>query len=189
MTEICLIRHGETDWNARELTQGSTDIPLNDTGRAQARATARMLADDAWDAIYASPLSRARETAEIIADNLDLRPIRIHEDLRERGFGEAEGLDASERRIRFPDKVIPGAESWDAVLERGLTVLETIRLAHPDERVLVVAHGGVINGLLGHLSQGEIGPGKTLLKNASAHLVSWDRQWEVRWFNRTGDAA
>lgn len=189
MTEICLIRHGETDWNATARIQGCTDVPLNDQGRAQARATAAMLLDDGqrWDAIWASPLTRAHDTARIIAEQLDLAPIRTDPALQERNFGEAEGLLSAERRTRYADRPIPGAESWDEVLRRGLGIIEKIRAAHPDHRVLVVSHGGVINGLMARFSGGEIGPGKTVIRNASATLVGWDGSWRILWFNRTGN--
>ena len=187
MTEICLIRHGQTDWNALARIQGSTDIPLNETGRAQARATAEMLAGEQWDAIYSSPLSRAFDTARIIAERLDLAPIHTDRELQERHFGAAEGLNAESRRARFGSGPIPGAETWDEVLQRARRMMEKIRRAHPDQRVIVVAHGGVINGLMAFLSDGEIGPGKTVIKNASANLVIWDGEWRIRWYNRTSD--
>ncbi len=169
--------------------QGSTDIPLNETGRDQARITAEMLFRDGerWDAIWSSPLSRALETAEIIAERLDLGPIHTDPDLQERNFGAAEGMNRNTRIARFGDGPIPGAESWDDVLHRATGILEKLRFAFPDHRAIVVAHGGVINGLMGHLSGGAIGPGKTLIKNASASLVAWDGTWRIRWFNRTGD--
>ena len=71
-TELYLVRHGETDWNRQHRIQGLTDIPLNETGRAQARATGRLLSRRSFDGIYASPLDRAMETARIIADELGL---------------------------------------------------------------------------------------------------------------------
>jgi uncharacterized phosphatase len=189
MTELCFIRHGQTDWNARELTQGSSDIPLNETGRDQARATAELIADERWDAIYTSPLSRAAETAAIIAARLGLPDPSPRADLRERAFGEAEGLDIVERKARFQGRPVPGAEPWDDVLIRSIRALETIRDDEKDRRVIVVAHGGVINALLKHLSGGELGPGKTILRNASASLFVWDGSWRVAWYNRTAEVA
>lgn len=202
MTEICLIRHGQTDWNAQALIQGVTDVPLNETGRAQARGTGAMLLTDGehWDAIWASPLSRAYETAHILAELLAIGPIRRDTELQERNFGDAEGLNAEERRARFGSGPIPGAETWDDVLQRGLGILEKIHRTHSGHRVLVVSHGGVINGLMGYLSGGDIGPGKTIIQNASANLIARvdredgapgtgpDPAWRILWYNRTGEA-
>ncbi|POR01294.1 hypothetical protein AU468_08215 [Alkalispirochaeta sphaeroplastigenens] len=189
VTEICLVRHGETDWNARALIQGSTDIPLNDTGRNQARAAAGMLQQERWDALYASTMIRAIETAEIIGEVLSLGPVTTDHNLREREYGIAEGMDIAERYRRFGEGPIPGAEEWDQVRKRGLEALEAIRRANPGQRVLAVAHGGLINALLGVISAGEIGSGKTVLKNASTNLIVWDGSWKVRWYNRTAEAA
>lgn len=188
MTELCFIRHGQTDWNARDLIQGSSDIPLNDTGRHQARATAELVAHERWDAIYTSPLSRASETAAIIATRLRLpAPVPLGE-LRERAFGEAEGLDIVERRARFRGRPVPGAETREEVLLRSIHAVEKIRSHERDARVIVVAHGGVINALLGHFSGGELGPGKTILRNASVSLFVWDGDWRIAWYNRTSGA-
>src|SRR6056297_2314192 len=70
MTHICLVRHGETDWNLRGLVQGSTDIPLNERGYSQARAAGAYLAGEQWDYLYASPLSRAHKTAVTIGGEI-----------------------------------------------------------------------------------------------------------------------
>ena len=96
MATLLLIRHGETDWNASGRLQGHTDRPLNDYGRRQARELADRLSDDAIAAIYASDLSRAKETAEIVGARLGL-PVVVDADLRERNWGSWEGLTPSER--------------------------------------------------------------------------------------------
>lgn len=185
MTEICIIRHGETDWNLQGLTQGSTDIPLNDFGREQARLTGAYLADFAWDTVYASDLSRAYETATIIADSVGLESIAREPRLRERSFGEAEGLDIYERKSRYVDSSsIPGAESWESVRIRGLAALEGIAVKNPGRRVLVVSHGGVIMSVLAHLSGGEIAPGRPPLKNLSMSLLRYSARWEIEFHNR-----
>src|SRR4029078_6301282 len=91
MATLLLVRHGETDWNAPGRLQGHTDRPLNDYGRRQARELADRLGDDGIAAIYASDLSRAKETAEIVGARLGL-PVVIDADLRERNWGSWEGL-------------------------------------------------------------------------------------------------
>lgn len=184
MSELCLIRHGETDWNLRGLTQGSTDIPLNESGKEQARITGDFLAREPWDAIYASDLSRARETASIIGELVRLNTVALDRRLRERRFGEAEGMDSSERKLRFPDRdAIPGAEPWAEVCRRGLEVLEEIARANRGKRVLVVSHGGVLISVLSRLSGGEIVPGRPPLKNLSMSRLSYSGGWRIDSFN------
>lgn len=188
-TSLCLVRHGETDWNADGLTQGSTNIPLNHVGRRQASETGQLLAGETWDAIVASPLDRARETAEIIGMYTGISDIALDARLQERSFGLAEGMNADERKEAFPDKIIPGAETWDEVKARALAAIEDIRLGYAGKRIIVVSHGGAILNLLGEVSGGAFGPGKFVLENASASLLEYDDRWRIRWCNRTFDSA
>jgi broad specificity phosphatase PhoE len=184
MTRVCIVRHGETDWNLQGLTQGSRDVPLNERGRQQARAAAAYLAELPWDAIYASPLSRAWETAEIISSAAGLFPIRSEPRLAERDFGSAEGMDVAERKRRYPDREIPGAENWRQVRIRGCAAAERIVRENPGERVVAVAHGGVIGALLGVLSGGSLGPGRPPLANCSLTMLCYRESWEILWYNR-----
>ena len=103
MTDLVLVRHGETEWNRIGRVQGRTDIPLNDTGRQQARETAERLRErgDRFDAVVASPLSRAAETARIVADGLDLGAVELVDALVERDYGGAEGMTGAEIDARF----------------------------------------------------------------------------------------
>jgi len=94
VTELLLVRHGETDWNAAGRLQGHTDRPLSDYGREQARRLAEELVGEEFDAIYASDLARARETAEIVGAQLDL-PVVLDPDLREKNWGTWEGLTST----------------------------------------------------------------------------------------------
>lgn len=180
------MRHGETDWNAFGLTQGSTDIPLNDTGRRQAADTGTLLAEEPWDALVASSLGRAIETAEIIGTHTGLSDIAVESRLVERGFGPAEGMRAEERKRMFPDKVIPGAETWEEVKVRTLEALEWIAAEYRGQRVIAVSHGGTILNVLAELSDGLYAPGSVVLENASMNLLEHDgERWRVRWCNRT----
>ena len=149
MTLLYLVRHGETDWNLAHRIQGSTDIPLNDTGREQAAITGRLLASREWDAVIASPLSRAYETASIIAGELGLGDPEPLADLVERHYGEAEGLSYEEIDARFPgDTVVPGRESREEVAERVVPALIALAERHPGQSLVVVSHGGVIRAVL-----------------------------------------
>jgi broad specificity phosphatase PhoE len=96
VTTLLLVRHGETDWNAVGRLQGHTDRPLSDYGREQARRLADELAEEEFEAIYASDLARARETAEIVGVQLQL-PVVLDPDLREKDWGNWEGLTSTER--------------------------------------------------------------------------------------------
>ncbi|HEX7526613.1 MAG TPA: histidine phosphatase family protein [Gaiellaceae bacterium] len=136
MTTLLLIRHGETDWNAEGRLQGHTDRPLNDHGRRQAAALAERLAGEAVAAVYSSDLARARETAEILAERLGL-PVVDDPDLRERNWGNWEGLRGTERnRIEYV------GEAQDAHAERVIRAVRRIAELHPGERIVVVTHGG-----------------------------------------------
>ena len=164
MTELLLVRHGETDWNRDGRFQGHADPPLNDTGRSQARALADDLARERIDAIYTSDLARARETAELIAERAGV-PFVLEPQLREIDVGEWQGLTRAEIEERFPE----GLSNWREHghgWERGETseelagrVLEAIgRIAarHPDERVVVVGHGGTIRSIRASADQATI---------------------------------
>lgn len=147
MTMIYLVRHGETDWNRQRRIQGSTDIPLNDTGRAQAEATGSLLARRRWDGVYASPLSRAFETAEIIARRLGVDSPGVVPEVAERNYGDAEGLTGVEIDALFTGE-IPGRESRDDVAARALPAIVALAENHPGESIVVVSHGGVIRTIL-----------------------------------------
>lgn len=182
MTLITLVRHGQTDWNLHGRIQGSTDIPLNDTGREQARAVALRLAGARFDRVYASPLSRARETAEIIAHELGLPAPAISTGLREHEFGDAEGMLWEQYVQRFGARhdEVPGAETAQELTDRALASLDRIdraarrRSAPRVESVLVSTHGGVIRALLEHVSGGALPAPGERLANGSLHRFAVD---------------
>ena len=140
------LRHGETDWNAQGLSQGRTDIPLNAVGLAQAKRAARTLEGSGIATVVASPLSRARVTAEIAAEALGL-PVSFDDDLREVNFGEQEGRPMGD----WYDDWIAGtytperAESFPALLARAVSAVNRA-LSRPAP-VLVVAHGALFRAL------------------------------------------
>jgi 2,3-bisphosphoglycerate-dependent phosphoglycerate mutase len=138
VTELVLVRHGETDWNAAGRLQGHTDRPLSDYGREQARWLAEELAGEEFDAIYASDLARACETAEIVGALLQL-PVALDRDLREKDWGNWEGLTSTERL-----GVELVGESTESHQKRMLAALDRIAAKHLHGRVLVVTHGGSI---------------------------------------------
>lgn len=140
------LRHGETDWNAQGLSQGNVDIPLNPTGIAQARAAAQRLRHRGIVTIAASPLSRARVTAEIVGEALGL-PVSIDEGLREVRFGVQEGQPMSDWFTHWiSGHFTPeGAESFAALKQRAVAAVNRATALPPV--VLVVAHGALFRAL------------------------------------------
>ncbi|MGV8851371.1 MAG: histidine phosphatase family protein [Rhodoglobus sp.] len=146
---IYLVRHGETDWNRERRIQGSSDIPLNETGRAQAKTTGELLARREWDGIFASPLSRAMETAQIIAQETGLTAPLPLPAVVERNYGDAEGRTDKEVDALYPgDTQVPGREPREAVIERVLPALVQLAENNHGKSVIVVVHGGVIAAVL-----------------------------------------
>lgn len=140
------LRHGETDWNAQGLSQGNVDVPLNPTGLAQARAAAEMLRNRGIATIIASPLSRARVTAEIVAEQLDL-PVTLDDGLREVAFGVQEGKTMGDWFAGWvAGQFTPeGAESFAALRCRAVAAVNRAVVQPPV--VLVVAHGALFRAL------------------------------------------
>lgn len=177
---VAFIRHGQTDWNRDGLLQGSSDIPLNDTGRAQAEDALMTLRSRPWDAVVSSPLRRARETAQIIADGLGIPLGEAYPELVERDYGALEGTSSAAAIERWPTREYPGAESLDAVATRGTEALARIAADHPDGAVLVVCHGTIIRYTLARLA-GRPVPG---IDNGSVSMVRADgARWEVATVN------
>ncbi len=157
---LLLIRHGETDWNSEGRMQGRVDLPLNVRGIEQAERLARRLAEEERiDILYTSPLTRARATAEIIAERLALTPIP---DIRlvERSVGKLEGLTLQDFELSYPDLYrtwhegndhfsLPEGETREECLERIQSFLAMLRRQHMGARVAIVSHGGALSLMLG----------------------------------------
>lgn len=182
LTTFALVRHGQTDWNAERRLQGSTDIPLNDVGRGQARDAVATLAPYRWDAVVSSPLSRAAETADLIAEGLGLTVARRVPELTERSFGPAEGLQAGSEleALRVPGG-FRGAESEDDAAARGLGALEELAEEFRGRRLLVVTHGTLLRVSLSRAT------GRTLtsVDNAVLNLAHHHavEGWRLEYFN------
>ncbi|GAB3154449.1 phosphatase PhoE [Microbacterium neimengense] len=184
MTHLILIRHGETDWNRARRIQGATDIPLNDTGRAQARDAGLALRDrhDAESPLFlvSSDLQRAAETADIIATILERPVAGRYPELRERSYGEAEGVsidELAERWGRGPDARVPGAETREQLRQRALSGLaRVIADASADAAppvVIAVAHGALIREVLAFATDEQLPADGDRLGNGSAQEFSW----------------
>lgn len=166
-TRLILIRHGETDDNLAERIAGWRESELTERGRNQARRVADYVAArDHPDAVYASPLRRAQQTAEALARSLNL-DLRFHPGLRELSFGDAEGLTVSEARERFAPVIArtededdvdagwPGGETRREFYRRVQEAVEDIVTAHSGQTVAIVTHGGVISSFLAHIAEGK----------------------------------
>jgi len=158
MAKIVLVRHGQTEWNRVERFRGRADVPLNETGLAQAEATGRRIAAE-WRplAIYSSPLSRAVKTADAIAWHFEL-PVQIHEGLSDIDYGQWQGLTPDEARERWPEVVdgwytaphtarIPGGETLDELRARAMGMVNELAARHQGQTIILVGHT-VINRII-----------------------------------------
>ena len=158
MCRIILVRHGQTEWNRIERFRGRADVPLNETGLAQANATGRRVAAE-WlpVAIYSSPLSRAVKTAEAIARHFDLT-VQIHPGLADIDYGEWQGLTPEEARQHWPEQVdtwythpelacIPGGETLADLRARAMGTVREVVTRNTGETVVLVGHT-VINRII-----------------------------------------
>jgi len=180
-TQFGLLRHGQTDWNINFLLQGVTDIPMNDTGIEQVRLAAQALQASDWDVVLTSPLTRARQTAQIIANHVGFDEILENELLIERSFGEAEGLSHEQWRAKYANlDEIPGGESRTQLAERSQRLLDYVSSEFNGLRVLAISHGALIRGLLAIASNNELPRDGERLGNASLNVVSHsEAAWQV----------
>jgi broad specificity phosphatase PhoE len=186
---LCVARHGETDWNIAGVLQGWLDVPINDRGRLQARELAAAFADAGFECIYASPLIRARETAEIIAGQLRLPPPVLHDGLKERHFGAIQGIPKAELAElnpallehivkRNPDTHFEQGESMDECARRVLAAVSDIAEGRPGERVLVITHGWAMDVITREV--------KGLPRNAILHVKP--KNGECLWLAATAES-
>lgn len=162
-TEVFMVRHGQTDSNVAGLFHGATDTPLNATGLRQAELVARRVATlEELQSLHTSPLKRAFVTAEAISRQVGLS-LHIHPDLQEMNFGDAEGLVMAAMIERWPDLArrfaddedtdarFPGGESRGEFHQRVRLALDEIVTGYAGQRIVVVAHGGVISSLVAQI--------------------------------------
>jgi probable phosphoglycerate mutase len=157
LTRIVALRHGQTAWNLATRIQGQLDIGLDEAGREQARRVALALQREALDAVYASDLQRAADTARAVAERCRLA-LQTEPALRERAFGTFEGLTWAEveqhhagasRRWRKRDPAFgpPGGETLQVFVERAVGALAAIAVRHRGQHIAIVTHGGVLDAL------------------------------------------
>ena len=184
-TELCVVRHGRTDWNDQRRAQGRADIPLNARGREQARRCAAHLAlAGPWDAVVCSPLSRACETADIIARATGVSAISVLDALVERDCGMRGGWTPEEALARGISDQPEDAESDEAIRTRARAALVAVADAYVGRRVLVVSHGGWIRAALEALLGVADARAKSVLDNTGLCRLSHRAGvWEVHSVN------
>jgi 2,3-bisphosphoglycerate-dependent phosphoglycerate mutase len=193
ITRFCLVRHGETDWNAKRRLQGHTDIDLNARGLAQAEQMARAIKriNLAFDVLYTSDLQRAAKTAKAIEQLFSTSAI-TNVGLRERHLGALQGLTTDEAPQLEPDlwrshlsrnvtEELRGGESIQQFADRINTALEKIREQHLGKTVLLVSHGGALDMMYRIASNQPLDAEKAVaVPNASLNWISHDgRSWKV----------
>lgn len=203
-TRFIVVRHGQTLWNTQTRIQGQTDSELTAEGLAQAEAIGRRLARERFDAIVASDLGRAMRTAESIARHCGLA-VTPEPRLRERSFGQGEGLTYAEVDARWPgvfsraantdpDAAIPGGETRRQFHERIHAAFLALARAHAGRRVVAVTHGGVLAVLYRIVHDIPLAHAhKVAISNASYNAVAFDGDaWRLEAWDDTahlGDAA
>ena len=189
-TEIILIRHGETEWNSQQRMQGHSNSDLSEVGRGQIQALGELMKNVSFDHIYSSDSLRARQTAEAITQYSG-HTLQFDQRIREKNLGVFEGLTSTEAKERHPEVyrlfktaganyVIDEGESTQQLLERALEFIEEIRLRHPQERVVMVTHGGVVRVLMKHaLGLSIDAPTRFIIKNTGIFGLIWNENWLV----------
>jgi len=192
-TRFCLVRHGETDWNAERRLQGHTDIPLNARGLAQAKQMAKALKSShfQFDVLYTSDLQRAKQTIKAIED-LYAVAATSHSMLRERHLGVLQGLTINEAPLIEPelwqahlsrdlDQEFRGGESIVQFSNRVKVVLQEIQEKHAGKTILIVSHGGTLDMMYRMASNQPLDTEKVAsVPNASLNWLSHDgSRWKV----------
>ena len=189
-TEIILIRHGETEWNSQQRMQGHSNSDLSSVGQAQIQALGQWMKNVPFDHIYSSDSLRAKQTAEVITQ-FSGHELKIDLRLREKNLGVFEGLTSEEARERHPEVfrlfktagskfVIDEGESTQQLQDRALEIVDEIRIKHPEERVLLVTHGGFIRVVMKHsLGLSLETPTRFLIRNTGVFRLVWEDKWIV----------
>jgi probable phosphoglycerate mutase len=194
-TRFIVVRHGETEWNVQHRIQGNGDSPLTARGRAQADAIAERLASERFDALIASDLGRAMQTAQRIARRTG-HAVIADARLRERHFGEGEGMTYadidrlhpgafSRTQEMDPDYRVPGGETRREFHERIMHAFEALAEAHDGQRIAVVAHGGVLAAIYRVIHGIPVAQPHTIpIANAAYNAITFEAD---RWLLETWD--
>ncbi len=191
-TRLCLIRHGETQWNATQRIQGQRDVELNALGKAQARAMAEYLAHYPFDALYSSDLVRTRQTAAVLSDQLT-QPVILQSELRERHLGVFQGLTREQARQQYPelysqhqqrtlDNSLISGESLRHFNQRIIHALQHMIQQHPEQTLAVITHGGVLDCIYRQANQLPLSDARHFaIPNCGINWLQCQQQdWKVR---------
>ena len=180
-TILGLLRHGQTDWNVEGRLQGTSDIPLNETGLKQAQAAAGAIKADEWDFVITSPLQRARQTAQQIVDKHLLGELTVDDRLLERAFGEAEGLSYEQWKTLYDPAVgVTGGENLEQLELRAKRMLSEFAEEFNGRRVLAVSHGAYIRKLVRIASNKRLPlEGERFANTSLTKLVFKDGLWQI----------
>lgn len=180
---ICIVRHGETDWNLDGRIQGQMDIPLNSNGRIQAELCATAINFEKWDVIVSSTLKRAKETAEIIANKLQIKNIYENAKLVERDYGSATGILRKDY-LEYNSTVF-GKESKEELSIRMRNAVDEIANSFFPKNVIVVSHGSAICSLFSTFPSKYEGQSMERLHNACISLINFNgKHYETVFYNR-----
>lgn len=188
---MCVVRHGETEWNAARRVQGQLDVPLSEVGRAQARSLSQALPEGRFSALYCSDLQRVQQTAAPAAERLGLEA-RIDAGLRERHYGSFQALTFPEAMERLPEQYAlyqardpefdfgGDGESLRDFSARALGCLTGIARRHPGEEVLVFTHGGVLEMAYRRANGMDLSaPRNFKTPNCALNWIEVGEQWKV----------
>tara|TARA_B100000700_G_scaffold227349_1_gene250995 strand:+ start:745 stop:1356 length:612 start_codon:yes stop_codon:yes gene_type:complete len=189
-TELIIIRHGETEWNKQRRMQGHLNSNLSKLGESQIILLGKWMEQITFKHIYCSDSPRARKTAEAIT-KFSGNDLKIDKRLREKNLGVFEGLTSDEAMELYPEVfhqfktagaeyVIKNGESTKQLFERAHNFIEEIRINHPNERVVIVTHGGVIRVLVKHILGISLDyPTYFKIMNTSLFHFYWDEKWMI----------
>lgn len=186
--KLYFIRHGETDWNLQGRLQGREDIELNENGILQAKLCGQAFIDRNIKAVITSPLKRAKKTAEIIAETIASDTLIVDEALIERDFGILSGQTFDRKKHFDTFGIDEGIEAWDILCDRLMECLTRQAEAFCDKDIILISHGAAINAVLSVLSNGEVGSGKTRLKNTCINVIDYkDGTLKLEHYNLTAE--
>lgn len=188
VTHVCLIRHGETEWNIHRRIQGTTETELTEKGVIQARQTAEYLRKQGWDHIITSPLKRAVQTAEIIAKELEIPSIRSWREFQERDYGNATGMHVDDyEKFKQSKQEIRMWENDEQLLKRSISGLEKIVKQFPNKRIIVISHGVPIMAILEFIMKKPLHDDNIFyLKNGCLNSINYkNNTWNIEQYNVT----
>lgn len=185
MTQIAIIRHGTTSWNKAGRLQGHSDIPLDEEGMMQALKLGQWLTRESWDLVYSSHLIRARQTAAIIAQELQINAVIEDSRIGEAGGGLIEGTTEAERLAKWGEnwkQMDLGMETNASVLQRGNAFMRDLLAENPGKRILLITHGSFIRQMLDALLP-EMHPTPPMKNTSLTKLQFTDPNWRCDLFN------